>query len=134
MDDGDPTTAGFNEFERVLDDAVNEFYEENARGDAAIVNVDNDSDDDVIVNVDDDSDAPPNAHEVPSGSKRKLPLPMDVALSTSAALSMSVALLTSAALKIEEATSATLDLAAKNAISPDAFSYGGFTYTRQNIN
>jgi hypothetical protein len=60
MDDGDPTTAGFNEFERVLDDAV-----ENARGDAAIVNVDNDSDDDVIVNVDDDFDAPPNAPEVP---------------------------------------------------------------------
>ncbi len=59
MDDGDPTTAGFNEFERVHDDAVNEFYEENARGDAAIVNVDNDSDDDVIVNVNDDSDAPP---------------------------------------------------------------------------
>jgi hypothetical protein len=74
MDDGDPTTAGFNEIERVLYDAVNEFYEENAQGDAAIVNVDNDSDDDVIVNVDDDSDAPPNAHEVPSGSKRKLPL------------------------------------------------------------
>jgi hypothetical protein len=80
MDDGDPTTAGFNEFERVLDDAVNEFYEENARGDAAIVNVGNDSDDDVIVNVDDDSDAPPNAHEVPSGSKRKLPLRMDVGM------------------------------------------------------
>ncbi len=37
------------------------------------MNVDNDSDDDVIVNVDHDSDAPPNAHEVPSGSKRKLP-------------------------------------------------------------
>ena len=129
MDDGDPTTAGFNEF-----------YEENARGDAAIVNVDNDSDDDVIVNVDDDSDAPPNAHEVPSGSKRKLPLrwtdrqqqkstsaahSTSAALSTSTALSTSVALLTSAALKIEEATSAALDLAAKNAISPDTFSYGG---------
>ncbi len=80
MDDGDPTTAGFNEYERVLDDAVNEFYEENARGDAAIVNVGNDSDDDVIVNVDDDSDAPPNAHEVTSGSKRKLPLRMDVGM------------------------------------------------------
>jgi hypothetical protein len=80
MDDGDPTTAEFNEFESVLDNAVNEFYEENARGDAAIVNVGNDSDDDVIVNVDDNSDAPPNVHEVPSGSKRKLPLHMDVGM------------------------------------------------------
>ncbi len=31
MDDGDPTTAGFNKFEHVLDNAVNKFYEENAR-------------------------------------------------------------------------------------------------------
>jgi hypothetical protein len=61
MDDGDPTTALFNKFERVLDDAVNKIYEENARGDAAIVNVSNNSDDDVIVNVNDYSDAPPNA-------------------------------------------------------------------------
>jgi hypothetical protein len=129
MDDGDPTTAGFKEFERVLDNAVNKFYEENARGDTAIVNVDNDSDDDVIVNINDNSDAPPNAHKVPSGSKRKLPLHMDVDLSTSADLSISVALLTSAALEIEEATSAALNLAAKKAIFPDAFSYGGFTYT-----
>jgi hypothetical protein len=65
MDDGDPTTTGFNELERVLDDAVNKFYEESAQGDAAILNVDNDSDDDVIVNVDDNSDTPPNAHKVP---------------------------------------------------------------------
>jgi hypothetical protein len=69
MDDGDPTTAGFNEFERVLDDAVNKFYEENARGDAAIVNVDNDSDDDVIVNVDDDSDAPPTRTKCSLGAR-----------------------------------------------------------------
>jgi hypothetical protein len=80
MDNRDPTSVGFNEFECVLDDAVNEFYEENARGDAAIVNVGNDSDDDVIVNVDDDSNAPSNAHEVPSGSKRKLPLRMDAGM------------------------------------------------------
>jgi hypothetical protein len=73
MDDGDPTTAGFNKFERVLDDAVNKFYKENARGDAVIVNVDNDSDDDVIINVEDDSDAPPNAHEVPRGNFLLLP-------------------------------------------------------------
>jgi hypothetical protein len=77
------------------------------------MNVDNDSNDDVIVNVNNNSNAPPNAHKVPSGSKRKLPLRMDIALSTSAALSMSVALLTSAALKIEEATSAALNHAAK---------------------
>ncbi len=62
MDNGDPTTAGFNKFKRVLDNAVNKFYEENAQGDAATVNIGNDSDDDVIVNVDDDSYAPLNAH------------------------------------------------------------------------
>jgi hypothetical protein len=78
MDDRDPTTTGFNKFKHVLDDAVNKFYEENTRGDAAIVNVGNDSDNDVIVNVYDDSNAPPNVHKVPSGSKRKLPLRMDV--------------------------------------------------------
>jgi hypothetical protein len=59
MDNGDPTTAGFNKFEHVLDNTVNKFYEENVWGDAAIVNVDNDSDEDVIVNVDDNSDASP---------------------------------------------------------------------------
>jgi hypothetical protein len=75
MDNGDPTTVGFNKFERVLDNAVNKFYEENARGDAAIVNVDNDSDNDVIVNVDDNSDAPPQLAQSALWEQEKIPSP-----------------------------------------------------------
>ncbi len=74
--------------------------------------------DKAIVDLDDDSDDPPFEHDAPSaprcssGNKRSLPLPW-----------------TEQHQPPSKATSAAIDLAAKNAISPDLFTYLGFTYT-----
>jgi hypothetical protein len=117
MDDDDSTEAllaKLIEGERIIDDAiVNLYNDERARGLSAVVGD--------ILNIDDDSDNPPFVHDALSalsGNKRSLPLRW-----TAEQLPPSKA-----------TTSAALDLAVKNEISPDSFSLDGFTYTWQNIN
>ncbi len=71
MDADNPTDAllvGLINAERVIDEAVEDFYNENARGDSAVIAV-----------LDDDSDEPPFEHDAPSaprcsGNKRSFPL------------------------------------------------------------
>jgi hypothetical protein len=116
MDNKDSTNAllagWFKEAERALDMAVDNFYDESAWGHSA-VNVD----------LNDNSEDPPFKHNVPSaphclsGNKRALPL-----------------LWTEQQQPPLKTTSTTIDLAAKNAKSPNTFTYLGFTYTHQNIN
>ncbi len=107
MDNEDSILAGFRAAECVLDKALNDFYDKNARGDSAI-----------IVDLDDNSDDPPFEHDAPSaprcllGNKRSFPLPW-----------------TEQNQPPLKATSATINLVAKNAISPNSFTYLGFTYT-----
>jgi hypothetical protein len=111
-DSTDALLAGFKEAERALDEAINNFYDENAQGNSAL-NVD----------LDDDFDDPPFKNDAPSaprcssGNKRALPL-----------------LWTEQKQPLLKTTSTAIDLVAKSAKSPDTFTYLGFTYTCQNIN
>jgi hypothetical protein len=98
MDVDDPTDvllAGLINAERVIDEAVEDFYNENARVDSAVIAV-----------LDGDSDDPPFEHDAPSapccsGNKRSFPLCWTE--------------------EQMNATSAALDLADKSKLSPDSF-------------
>jgi hypothetical protein len=95
IDSTDALLAGFKEAEHALNEAVNNFYDKNARGDSA-VNVD----------LDNDSDNPPFEHNAPSapccsGNKRSFSLCWTE--------------------EQTNATSAALDHADKNKSSPDSF-------------
>jgi hypothetical protein len=109
MDDDDSTEAllaKLIEGERIIDDAIINLYDdERARGLSAIVGG--------ILNINNNSDNPPFECDLPSallGNKRSLPLRWTAEQQPSSKVT----------------TSAALNLAVKNEISPDSFSLDNF--------